>query len=223
MKNKIGIIISIILIIAFIIFIDYDYAKKKGKKPIFTIKIENNKKEQENIYIGMFYKTFECYAEEKNFIFSNLGVKKVNCPKSYKLKNGYFTNSIGTKIKEEQFHQINQLYSSIINEMTEKEVEEAYYIANEYNSRFFKIKDGSAFIYNDKTYSLGNFQTFTKDGFKINEDKDYCVELGNENKLVLYEYENQECKRKVDMTPTEKYCKLLKNKKYYNEILNEGC
>ena len=53
MKNKVGIIVSIVLVFLFVVFIDYDYSKRNNKVPKLVIKTENN-------FLGLFYKGKKC-------------------------------------------------------------------------------------------------------------------------------------------------------------------
>ena len=181
MKNrKIGIIVSICLIIIFCIFIDYDYAKRKGQKPFFTIKVRNNVKNQYNEYLGFFYRTYECYAEENNFIFSGLKVKKISCPIAITFnKDGYFKNSNNIMISKDQYEVIKNLYSNYINEFkTNEELENAYFLAYEYQSKSYVVEKGSAFISDDVTYSKVHFNVYKDGKWQIDKSKDYCIGLG---------------------------------------------
>ena len=226
MKNrKIGIIVSICLLIIFCIFIDYDYAKRKGQKPFFTIKVRNNVKNQYNEYLGFFYRTYECYAEENNFIFSGLKVKKISCPIAIKFnKDGYFKNANNIMISKDQYEVIRNLYSNYINEFkTNEELENAYFLAYEYQSKSYVVENGSAFISDDVTYSKVHFNVYKDGKWQIDESKDYCIGLGQKNKINIYNYENGRCTTMVDLTPTEKFCKLLKKDKSGLKDIIDGC
>ena len=210
MKNKMGIIVSLILIILFAIYIDYDYAKRKKQLPKLVIKNKSK-------YVGFLYKVFKC---DDYISFANYSVKKVKC--NNKIKDVYI-NKQGVKIEKEKYKMIFNLFSDEIdNFKNDKEVKNAYFLSKKYNEKTFKVIDGSAFINNDKTYSLVNFYKWDKEKWII-DDKEYCMTLEN-NKFKIYNYKNNKCEDEINIEPTKKFCNIVKeNKNLQKDFLMKFC
>lgn len=129
-KKLLFLIIAILLLIVTIILIDYFNAKYNETKPLIAIK-SNNEEQQMIIYYGIFFKTYQCTAEEDHYVtvsyFSKIDTSTF-CPKSIKIKfeDGYFINSKNVKIEESQFKILKQFYStSEIDQMTSDELDQA--------------------------------------------------------------------------------------------------
>lgn len=203
MKNKVGIIASLILVILFAIYIDYDYAKRMNKLPKLVIKNNNN-------YVGLFYKVFKC---DDYYSFSGFSVKKIKCENKI---NNYYINKKGVKINKEKYKMINSLFSNELDKFNSAdEVDNAYLITKEYNEKTFKVIDGSAFLYNNITYSLVNFYKWDEEKWVIDDHK-YCMTVKN-NEFKIYNYKNNKCKDEIDIKPSKKFCNILKE----NELLQK--
>lgn len=199
MKNKLGIFISVISIILFAIYIDYDYAKRTNKLPKLVFKNDGN-------YIGLFYKVFKC---DDVLSFSNYSVKKVKCEKEI---SNYYVNNNGVKIDKERYNMIKDLFSTDLEKFTsDDDVDDAYYVTKEYNEKTFKVIDGSAFLDNDITYSLVNFYKWSNEKWVINEKK-YCMTV-KDSKFKIYEYKNGKCNDEIDVEPSKKFCDIINNNK----------
>lgn len=210
MNNKIGIIISILIIILFAIYIDYDYAKRNNQLPKLVVESNDN-------YVGFLYKVFKC---NNYFSFANYSVKKVKCENKVE---DYYTNKIGLRIDREQYKMINKLFSEEIDKFKNKEeIDNAYLISKEYNEKTFKIIDGSSFIDNNKTYSLVNFYKWEKEKWVL-DNKKYCMTL-EKKEFKIYDYKNNECKDEINIKPSYEFCTILKqNKILQKDFLMKFC
>lgn len=210
MNNKIGIIISILIIILFAIYIDYDYAKRNNQLPKFVVENNDN-------YVGFLYKVFKC---NNYFSFANYSVKKVKCENKVE---DYYTNKIGLRIDREQYKMINNLFSEEIDKFKNKEeIDNAYLISKEYNEKTFKIIDGSSFIDNNKTYSLVNFYKWEREKWVL-DNKKYCMTL-EKKEFKIYDYKNNECKDEINIKPSYEFCTILKqNKILQKDFLMKFC
>ena len=123
-------IIIVALIISCLIVADYLNAKYNATRPLIAIKsVKDN--EQMFIYYGLFFKTYQCTAEENNYTTLSYFEKrdlKTFCPKSFKIKfeNGYFVTSKNVKITKEQLEYLTQFHKAEeIDQMTSEELDKA--------------------------------------------------------------------------------------------------
>lgn len=128
-KTRLYIIISV-LILSCLIVTDYLNAKYSETKPLIAIKYVNDE-QQMIIYYGLFFKTYQCTAEENHYVtvsyFSKIDINTF-CPKSIKIKfeDGYFITSKNVKITKEQLEYLTQFYrAEEIDQMTSEELDKA--------------------------------------------------------------------------------------------------
>lgn len=205
MKNKVGIIVSVLLVFLFFVYIDYDYAKKNNKVPRFVIKSENN-------FIGLFYKGKTC---EDYITFAGFKVKNIICNK--KIKDTY-TNENNVVIDREKYNMIKSLFSDKLDEFkTKEDVLNSYYVAKEYNEKSFKVIDGSAFLYNDTTYSLAYMYKWEEEKWVVDESRKYCMTVINNN-AKLYEYKDNKCQKEIDLSKSQKFCEIINSSDLYSNL-----
>lgn len=135
LKKIIIFILSLFLI--FVLFITIDFVNVNfNNRPFFAFKHEDKEK-QLIMYNCMFYRVIECTSEENNFTiisyFDNIPANF--CPRKINVKfiDGYYTNSKGVKISEEDFFRLHQFYTAIqIDDMDSKDIDEKLLEINNY-------------------------------------------------------------------------------------------
>ena len=104
------IVFTLLLILSALAYIDYFLVKTNNKVPKFSLK----KDEKDFIvYSAPFYKVWYC-KDSKTVILGGYDDPDAICHKSYEYVDGYYTNSSGLKISEEDLELItkNGIYTS---------------------------------------------------------------------------------------------------------------
>ena len=131
MKKSLIILLGAIFLIILILFADYLIAKTNKKKPIFSLK-RTNTENQVKIYIGLFYKIYQCEVDSDIYYITNNPFSKINdnfCPKKYIIdfKDNYYTNNKNVRISKDDYEKLSQFYSTKkIANMTEDDLNKAY-------------------------------------------------------------------------------------------------
>lgn len=179
------IVFTLLLVLSALAYIDYFLVKTNNKVPKFSLK-----KDEKDfiIYSAPFYKVWYC-KDSKNVILGGYDDPDAICPKSYEYVNGYYTNSSGLKISEEDLELItkNGVYTSEMVEAMkdDKDVQDAVFVANTYGRLVYKKKldeKGNEMMVDDKKYIV-IFPEFVKVDGKYDwhyeekyTDRVYCME-----------------------------------------------
>lgn len=201
------IIVVVAIVFVSLIYIDYFNAKANNTNPKISIKVES---ENSILYKAFFYKVYYCRTNKK-YIIADYD-EEVVCPNNYEYKNGYYTNREGVKISKMKLQLLTNegVYTSemIENFKTEKDVEDASIVANDYGSIKYKVIDEK------DEYNIVLFPTFEskEDNYDwiFNEEKEYCLKGENYN-YQKAKYENEKCGKFEKIKMSEEWCDLYKN------------
>ena len=118
--------------------IGFYYAKDNGRVPILSIKKENVAK-QYTKYSTLLYDVYKCYSGKH---YATGKRKEPVCDRIIKYKDGYYTNYNGLKISKKDYqtiYDVSHKFDEIENFTTSKEVENAVFVATEYEKNLSKI------------------------------------------------------------------------------------
>lgn len=219
--KKIFIIVFTLLLILFALFyIDYFLVKTNNKVPKFSLK----KDEKDFIvYSAPFYKVWYC-KDSKTVILGGYDDPDAICHKSYEYVDGYYTNSSGLKISEENLELItkNGIYTSEMVEAMkdEKEVQDAVFVADTYGRLVYKKKldsKGNEIIVNKDNHVVV-FPEFVKVEGKYDwhyeeeyTDRVYCME-DRDGVEYFTRYNNGSCgKSYFKLKLDDKWCGKYKD------------
>ena len=214
MNKKLMIIIStsflIIISLATTTMIEFYYAKKLDRMPIFSLKSEDKVKQYQK-YTSFFYNVYKCYSGYTTV--QPLNKDEPYCPRVIKYdKDGYYSNINGLKISKKEYQMILNT-SNTMNEIeawtTKSQIEDSLIVAEEFERGIHKTEERNGL-------KIAIFREFViindygdYDWVYQNNNKDYykCVENDN-----FKEYKGGSCIGDWQMLkPTEKWCSLAKN------------
>lgn len=143
MKNNkrvmiIFVILFLVISIGTVSMIEFYYAKDSGKMPLISIKSENVSKQYYK-YSSILFNAYKCYSG-KYYAMSKR--KEPTCNRIITYKDGYYTNYNGLKISKKDYqtiYDVSNMFDEIENFKTNKEVENALIVANEYEKNLSKI------------------------------------------------------------------------------------
>ena len=212
--------IVLLLILSCLSYIDYFLVKTNNKVPKFSLK----KDEKDFIvYSAPFYKVWYC-KDSKTVILGGYDDPDAICHKSYEYVDGYYTNSSGLKISEEDLELItkNGIYTSEMVEAMkdEKEVQDAVFVADTYGRLVYKKKldsKGNEMMVGEDNYVVV-FPEFVKVEGKYDwhyeeeyTDRVYCME-DRDGVEYFTRYNNGSCgKSYFKLKLDDKWCGKYKD------------
>ncbi len=214
------IVFTLLLILSALAYIDYFLVKTNNKVPKFSLK----KDEKDFIvYSAPFYKVWYC-KDSKTVILGGYDDPDAICHKSYEYVDGYYTNSSGLKISEEDLELItkNGIYTSEMVEAMkdEKEVQDAVFVADTYGRLVYKKKldsKGNEMMVGEDNYVVV-FPEFVKVEGKYDwhyeeeyTDRVYCME-DRDGVEYFTRYNNGSCgKSYFKLKLDDKWCGKYKD------------
>jgi hypothetical protein len=224
-------LLLIILVIIVVIFsyIDYFIVKTKNTFPKVSIKVIDKEKNMIT-YNAIFYKVWYCTAD-KTIRMGDYGDPQPSCSDAYSFINGYYINASGTKIPQRDILIMTEknIYTrEMIDIMTETDVKNAVYVAENYEKTLYKVLDSKKgkIKGESKEHSLVLFPTFKKfkDTYKwvydeSNLEEYYCMSENDKGEKTFSKYTDGYCENMFNtLNFDEKWCSLYKNSTLvYNE------
>ena len=196
-----------IIVIGFIIYIDYFNAKANNTNPKISIKVESD---NYILYKAALYRVYYCKTNKK-YIIADYN-EEVVCPNNYEYQDGFYINREEVQISKKDLQLLTNdgVYTSemIENFKTEKDVQNAVLVANSFGSKKFKV------INEMEEYSIVIFPSFesVNDNYDwiYNEDGiKYCIKGENYNYQVT-KYENDKCGKFEKIKMNDEWCENYK-------------
>ena len=137
--KKIFIIFFITIIVVFsLVYVDYFNTKANNTYPKLSLKSEDD---DSIIYNAIFYRVLFCKSNKK-YLVGSYSESNI-CPKNYEYDNDIYTNSLGVKLNKRDLQLLTGegVYTSemIENMSSDKQVESAIHVANEYLKIQYKV------------------------------------------------------------------------------------
>ncbi len=226
--KKIIVIVGILLVLLIgFYFFDYIRVTKYDKVPIIAIK-EKDDENQFTVYKAFFYKVWTCDYKDKSgnevFVVGSYNDYPPECNKSINFNDGSYTNPNGITLYAKDYQTIASVYDvDTINAWdSDEDLENALFITNELEKKFFVLKENSAFTYLNDIVNVAIFFDLgqNEDGIYLwqamtgDNSYYYCVKLDSNNKYLFSKYENETCNGVWNYNAfTEKWCDLALKEK----------
>lgn len=205
MKKIIIIIVIVLVVFSSLVYVDYFNTKTNNTFPKLSLKSEN---EDAIIYTSILYRVWYCKVN-KMYMIGSYSEDNV-CPKNYEYINDIYTNNNGIKFNKKDLQLLTKdgVYTSemIENMNSDKEVEDAVYVASNYLKYNYKVVNETE---TNKIIVFPKFEKVNNNYEWVYDETEnfYCL---SEDSLSYAEYNNETCGSFTKFKMDEKWCDLYK-------------
>lgn len=219
MKRFVIVFILLLIVFSSLVYVDYFNTKTNNTFPKLALKSEND---DAVIYTAVLYRVWQCKANNKLMIGSY--TEDNLCPKNYSYTNGTYTNTNGVNISKRNLQLLSNdgVYTSemIENMTSEKQVEDAVYVAYNYLKNNYKViqDDGP-----NKIIVFPEFKEVDGDYTWVYDEETSYFCLSKDEKSYA-PYVEEACGEYKKFAMDDKWCSLYTNSTLvYDEKVDSLC